>query len=452
LSGETLSFWTMMNGIVGNPAPTPASIAGLAATSKDGVITDNGGVPEAGKVVGAASCGATGPFAFAVDQVLLPAKYAIRPVPPLPPFYNPTDDASSPVPIPASSKSSGDSGLSTGAIAGIAIGAIAGLALVCAALWKYKNGHKGGSPGCTGGFSCFGHPSWGGHHKMPWPPREFTNINAKPEYTKFWSGTKWTPFMNSNGDSIIPPGFSQFAEKELHSKSAGVYEFGLVHPDRSNMRPVVVYVGKAGGRDGVHGRHSTHINKFKARDSNIQAQLQHAFAQGCHLYRRFKTNKDLATGAESDGDRWATQLETRFLSFFDYAWNVEANTTEKKVGPRCLYIKPRRFLGIFPAGIAICDDSPKDARMPAQAPNPCCCFSLPETRQEPGYLPQHHVQHAHSQHHGHGHHQHQAHHHGGHPQHHGQHHPHQAHPHQAHPQHRNLHPRQHGHPHHQPHR
>jgi uncharacterized surface protein with fasciclin (FAS1) repeats len=80
LSGETLSFWTMMNGIVGgNPAPTPASIAGLAATSKDGVITDNGGVPEAGKVVGAASCGATGPFAFAVDQVLLPTKYAIKP-------------------------------------------------------------------------------------------------------------------------------------------------------------------------------------------------------------------------------------------------------------------------------------------------------------------------------------------------------------------------------------
>jgi hypothetical protein len=75
LSGETLSFWTMMGGVGGNPAPTPASIAGLKANSVDGVITDNGGVPQAGKVVGAASCGAGGPYAFAVDTVMLPSKY-----------------------------------------------------------------------------------------------------------------------------------------------------------------------------------------------------------------------------------------------------------------------------------------------------------------------------------------------------------------------------------------
>ena len=111
LYGETMGFWTEMGGVGGNMAPTPTGIAALAATSKNGVITDSP-ADEMAKVVGSVACAAEGQYAFGIDTVLVPAKYDPAPVPAPAPGVAPT-----PGPVPSS-----------GSVASMGLAAVAAMA------------------------------------------------------------------------------------------------------------------------------------------------------------------------------------------------------------------------------------------------------------------------------------------------------------------------------------
>ena len=273
-----------------------------------------------------------------------------RQSPPLANLNKPNAPGSTPSrapPVGSSTDTSGGSNTPVAAIVGGVVGGILLLLLLVAVLVVAKGGNL---------------PRWN-HSNMPWPPREFVNPAQHAGYAKFWAnGSKWTPFLSRHGD-ISPT--------DLHEpEHAGVYEFGLVHPLRRNIPPVVVYVGKAGGQQGIRQRHQA----YRKDGDHLNKLFQIAFKHQCQIWRRWVVNPQLPTGETGMGDRWATQMETRCLSFFDYAYNIDSNVTEKgKVHARSLYIMPRNLFYCIPAGISICNENPEPP-YPRQVPTPGGCF------------------------------------------------------------------------------
>lgn len=259
---------------------------------------------------------------------------------PPPQGTNSADSTSSDTPdsiLPSSSESDGSSipiGVIVGASVGGAVLLFGVVALIAASRFQAANTAMA---------------------KIPWPPREFAG--PKAEYVKFWKGCKW--------ERAFSPSHTHVVKLDPHP---GVYEFGLVHPARPHHPPVVVYIGKAGGAGGLKKRHDKY---HSTGGDHLQAQIALALNHNCEVWRRVKYAKGAQGGAEGMGDRIVTQEETRFLSFYDYAWNKEANMTK-----RAVYLKPRRYLCCFPAGESIHNDTAVSP-FPHQVPPPCLCFCVP---------------------------------------------------------------------------
>ena len=129
---------------------------------------------------------------------------------------------------------------------------------------------------------------------------------------------------------------------------AAIYEFAIVHPARPNNR-IKVYLGKT---TDLKRRHNEYLSS--SEQVRMWPYFNHALQNGCQILRRYcyltsagKVKQD------SEGDRAVTMMETRFLSYFDYAWNKEANPPKRSV-----YLKPRTVLCCFPGGVTVVSGPP----------------------------------------------------------------------------------------------
>lgn len=185
-------------------------------------------------------------------------------------------------------------------------------------------------------------PAPSSNHK---PLREFSDSRWHKDYFLFWNDPqttsiahcRWHHFLDDKGKHICPPNC-------LPDDRPGVYEFALVHKRRQNVHPVPVYVGKAGGKGGMKERHE----KYKKEDSNHIAHLfRLAQKNGCYIFRRYKYDNYHQGGKHGAGDILVTSIESRFLSYFDYAFNKQLNGKD-----RPLVLAERSSYGV-PRGIYI---------------------------------------------------------------------------------------------------
>lgn len=73
--------------------------------------------------------------------------------------------------------------------------------------------------------------------------------------------------------------------------------------------------------------------------------FSHALRHGCEIWRRFVylPAPPRAVKANDEGDRAVAQVETRWLSYFDYAFNREANPPKRKI-----HLEPRVWCCMCP--------------------------------------------------------------------------------------------------------
>lgn len=200
-----------------------------------------------------------------------------------------------------------------------------------------------------------------GHY---WPEREFTKSSSIPGYRAFWGKSNpykticgWQPF-------IKPRAGASMEEMAEHAKNHGgkdgakvnqhvlpraaVYEFALVHPDYPNLRKKV-YVGKT---TDLHRRHEEYLT-YSKEGTRMWPFFEHALRNKCQVWRRFAyLNTISSVGKDTEGDRAVAQMETRWLSYFDYAFNREANPPK-----RFIHLEPQTFCCFIPAGIKVVRDT-----------------------------------------------------------------------------------------------
>lgn len=154
-------------------------------------------------------------------------------------------------------------------------------------------------------------------------------------------------------------------------KRAAVYEFALVHPARPNTR-VKVYVGKAVD---LKQRHNQYLQVNGEDAQRMANRLSLAVEQGCQVWRRFRyVEGNVGNTKDSVGDRYAAMMETRMLSYFDYALNQTANPPK-----RTIWLEPRTVFCCFPAGVIVHNVEPmqlgtKGPYLPARHKAGSSCF------------------------------------------------------------------------------
>jgi hypothetical protein len=191
------------------------------------------------------------------------------------------------------------------------------------------------------------------HRHYHWPERESVKGASAPGYRAFWrrsSAAKgvvgWHCFLRPAGS---------VDESANHALRAGVndgleempavYEFAVVHPARRGRR-VKAYVGKSVN---LRVRHAAYLNP-RAEGERMWPFFEYALERGCEIWRRFAYLRAPpgAVKKDSEGDRAVTRMETRWLSYFDYSWNREANPPK-----RMICVKPNYFLWCLPAGVRV---------------------------------------------------------------------------------------------------
>lgn len=181
-----------------------------------------------------------------------------------------------------------------------------------------------------------------------WPEREYLKSSNVPGYRQFWSKpgknaqtrrdpSSWELFLvpSSGVHESIAIAKANGVNEHIHSWAA-VYEFAIVHPARPNKR-VKVYVGKT---NNLKERHTQYLNS--GEETRMWPFFNHAVKHKCQVWRRFcyfKTAGKMPVNSEPD--RAVHQMETRWLSYFDYAWNAQQNPPK-----RLVFLKPKDFCGI----------------------------------------------------------------------------------------------------------
>lgn len=187
-----------------------------------------------------------------------------------------------------------------------------------------------------------------------WPEREHIRSSKVPGYRSFWSNRGGNAFPCPWEQFLIPSGSVQNSVQRAKDvgindkiqNSPAVYEFAIVHPDRPNKR-VKVYLGKT---TDLKRRHNDYLGSSKEM-VRMWPFFEYALQNGCQVWRRYcylKTPKGYKVKSETEGDRAVTMMETRWLSYFDYAWNKEANPPKRMV-----YLEPRRVFCFIPSGVNI---------------------------------------------------------------------------------------------------
>ena len=117
-----------------------------------------------------------------------------------------------------------------------------------------------------------------------------------------------------------------------------------------------------GKTDDLKERHNSYLAKPNINPStqkkNDSAKMQQfmgvALEHGCHVMRRYRyveASDDNTSGGI--GDRYAQMMETRMLSYFDYAYNHVSNPAR-----RAIYLTPRTLFCCLPAGVTVHNTAP----------------------------------------------------------------------------------------------
>lgn len=176
-----------------------------------------------------------------------------------------------------------------------------------------------------------------------WPKREKYSPAWWGRYKRFWAGTEWQLFLRPVLTGVPPLDALAAAREDAVAHGVndhlfpfpGVYEFAICARPGSERKKV--YIGSASGQQGVKGRQRAYLT---GNGSTADPLMGAVLTNGGYIMRRvrYTTHKPAAELPEEVRLR-AKQYEMRFLSKYDWGWNMEANTKK-----RVLIVVPRTFL------------------------------------------------------------------------------------------------------------
>jgi hypothetical protein len=172
-----------------------------------------------------------------------------------------------------------------------------------------------------------------------WPKRESAKGSVAPGYGTAWKASQWIDLLQPPGkvgtcttqekeaylhctefkecfkkyplvlNALVQKNTNHKALNEGVPTDPGIYEFAIYHPDNPDKR-YKVYVGKA---KNLHKRQLEYLEHKELH--KMWPLFETALSAGNVITRRY------ATIGPKGNDLPAYQFETRFLAYFDYAYN-----------------------------------------------------------------------------------------------------------------------------------